>query len=242
MSRSPLPRRAARAGGLIALFALLALLPALLARPVQAQAAQVQHWGTFAVIAQINPNSTFNVTEQQELVFDSGTFRGSFRYIPTNRLTGITDVGVAEQDVGRYQADNTPIDLANGRLGPAHTFQVLHESGRDRIIWFYGTVQSPARKVMIITYKISGGLRFYTGGDQFWWNPFPTDRTGRIEQGRFNVQFPGTVNLSDPAARSAVYPDGSGTIQISPQQAVFTAKSPLGRRRTWKRGCSGRTG
>ena len=86
MSRSPLPRRAARAGGLIALFALLALLPALLARPVQAQAAQVQHWGAFAVTAQVNPNSTFNVTEQQELVFDSGTFRGSFRYIPTNRL------------------------------------------------------------------------------------------------------------------------------------------------------------
>ena len=227
-TRASVPARSGAriAGALLVLLAL--LLPVGLTPPAYA-ADQHQYWDNDEVTVQIHPDSTFDVTERQGFVFDSGTFHGSYRDIETNRLTGITNVSVSEEGVGAYRPDNTKIDIENGDYGPPQTFQVLNESGHKRIIWFYGTLQSPAKKTMVIKYTVTGGLRFYPGGDQFYWSPFMPDRNGIIEHATITVQVPPNIDLTtDPARKWAVYPADAGTVQVSPHQAVFTANGVLG--------------
>ncbi|HEX6607569.1 MAG TPA: DUF2207 domain-containing protein, partial [Chloroflexia bacterium] len=196
--------------------------------PVARAADQNQYWDNDEVTVQIHEDSTFDVTERQGFVFDSGTFHGSYRDIETNRLTGITNVSVSEDGVGAYQTDNTPIDLKAGKYGPPRTFQVLDQSGSKRIIWFYGTLDAPAHKTMVIKYTVSGGLRFYPDGDQFYWSPFMPNRTAVIERASITVQVPPNIDLTTgPARQWAVYPANAATVQVSPQQAVFTVKGAL---------------
>src|SRR5689334_4157489 len=140
-----------------------------------------------------------------------------------------TNVNDSKDGVGAYRADNTPIDLNQGKLGPPRTFQVLDQGGSQRIIWFYsGAVNAPARKTMVIKYTVTGGLRYYTGGDQLWWDPFlPNRSAGRINQARLTVQVPSNIDLTAAGANAVTFPAGAGRVQVSPQQAVFTASSPL---------------
>src|SRR5436305_6530563 len=124
--------------------------------PASAQAAQVQNWDSDTVAVTIQQDGSFTVSERQVFTFEQGTFHGSFRDIDTSRLSGISNVGVAEEGVGPYQNNNSPIDLPRGIYGPAQTFQVLSGDQQVRIIWFYGTLRAPASKTMVITYTVQG--------------------------------------------------------------------------------------
>src|SRR5215218_3199264 len=135
-SRQFAPGRRAARGLMLALLALVLLLPLAFAPGAAAQTSQEQHWDRVDVTIQINPDSTFDVTEQQEFVFDQGTFNGSYRDIDPSRMTGISDVSVTEEGFGPYRPDNSPIDLSNGKFGPPHTFQMIDNDGKRRIIWF----------------------------------------------------------------------------------------------------------
>src|SRR4051812_13001315 len=165
---------------LLALAVLLA--PGLLPAPAAAQSAeQVQYWDNDEITIAIQPDGTFDVTERLGYVFQSGTFNGSFRDIDPSRLTGISNVSVSEDGVGAYRQDNTPLDLPEGKFGPPRTYQVIDNNGQRRIIWFYGRLNAPARKTMVVKYRVSGGLRFYPDVDQLRWDALMPKRTGRIE-------------------------------------------------------------
>ncbi|HMA35219.1 MAG TPA: DUF2207 domain-containing protein, partial [Chloroflexia bacterium] len=225
------PRRASYAArarsGLIVCIAAALLTPILWTPGAAAQATQVQHWAGDDVTIQVHPDSTFDVTERQLFVFDQGTFHGSYRDIETRRLTGLSNVSVTEEGAGPYRLDNTSYDLDKGRYAPPQTFQVTNMGKQQRIIWFYGVLQAPARKTMIIHYTVSGGLRFYDPGDQLRWTAFIPNRTANIDRGQVTVQLPPAINLQGPGVQATVDPAGSGTAQLTPQQAVFTFPGPL---------------
>jgi uncharacterized membrane protein YgcG len=130
------------------------------------------YWQRYDVDITVQTNGDFRVVETQELVFTSGTFRYGERDIEMTRLSGIGDVTVAEEGGPQY---------ALSASGEPYTYNVWEEGGYTKIRYNFPPT-SDARRTIIISYTVSGALRYYPdkGVDQLDWkaipggNPFPT--------------------------------------------------------------------
>ena len=122
--RRPAPGRRALSGLLLGLLALLLLAP-LGVTPRAYAADQVQDWDSDNVTVQINPDSTFDVTEQQGFNFRQGTFHGSYRDIDSGRLTGISAQRGAH-------SNNLVSCHADSGSGPAEEHSLITVTTRHR--------------------------------------------------------------------------------------------------------------
>src|SRR5437870_4265493 len=73
----------------LAMMAALLLAPALLSPAARAQEANVQNWDHDAVTVSVHADSTFDVSERQEFVFEKGVFHGSWRDVFTTKMTDL---------------------------------------------------------------------------------------------------------------------------------------------------------
>jgi hypothetical protein len=207
----------------------IAILGAVVARPAAAQTTQQYHWDRDDVTITLQPDSTFVVEERQQIVFDQGTFHGSWRDIETAHMTSLTGVSVQEEGGAPYAENNAAFDLSAGQFLPPQTFQVVRQSGQRRIIWFYGDLQAPARKIIILRYTVHGGVRFYPGGDVLDWSPFmpsTTDRSQPIDHASLRVQFADARALTRTEVQTKIA-QGSGKAALDGSAVVFTADGPL---------------
>lgn len=139
------------------------------AAPSLAQESKQLYWQRWDADVAINTDGSFAVTETQEIVFTSGSFRFGTRNIKTDRLRDITAVQVT--------ADGQALRRASSGE-TAGTFVVSSNASGDFVIkWFFPASVSDSRHVYVLKYVVNGALRYYDGGDQFWWSIVGPERS-----------------------------------------------------------------
>jgi hypothetical protein len=220
---SPRPRRSPAAWlWLLAalLFATVLVPPALAASAPAAQTALAPpYWQTFEVRIDVQQNGDFLVAEDQVVVFGSRSNRAGFREIPLDRVEQITDVRVSDgtreyRQVRPAAVDETPYTYAVGRS----------DDGYLRIEWYFPPTANASRQ-FIVSYRVVGGLRYYPGGDQLWWNAIYQEHPLPIETARVLVNFP--ADLPPDQVITAAYPErllSPGRL-VDPRTVQFDARN-----------------
>jgi uncharacterized membrane protein len=152
---------------------------------VQAQG-KTLYWDRWDVDITIHPDGTFRVVEQQTIEFTSGTFQFGTRGIETSRLEGISAVEVSEGD--RIFHESTTRE--------PWTFTTYMEGSEFKIQWFFPPT-SDSRHTYTIAYTVSGGLRYYTEGDQLWWKAVVSDRAFPVHASRVTVHVPEPAEIQN---------------------------------------------
>jgi hypothetical protein len=137
----------------------------------------------------------FDVIEAYELEILQGSFSFGTASIPSERLTGISNVRV-------FYNDHALTAGCNGNPG---TFCFTHKSGGTFDIRYNFTSSARAgNKVRVrLHYTVTGALRSYPGGDQLWWVAIPEDLPFPVVDSRVTVKLP--VDKTPSAGTS--YPD-----------------------------------
>ena len=179
------------------------------AAPWRAEAQdQTLYWDRFDVDITVNQDGTFDVVETQAITFTSGTFRRGFRSIDGSKLTGITDIGVADGS-GAYEASTSQ---APG------TFDV-EQQGQNTVINWYFDPTSDATRTFTISYRVDGGLRYYEGGDQVWWQAVYGDRQFPVNNSVVTIHLPAQAAIQNLDN----YFTPADIAKIDDQTAQFTA-------------------
>lgn len=161
-------------------------------------------WERLDVEITVLPNGDFLVQETQVILFTSGTFTFGYRAIPADRLDSISDVEVWE--------DGQPCRVS-----------VTQEEKEYRIRWEMAAPRSNSRHTYVVRYRVHGGLRYYSGGDQLWWKAVFPDRTFPVLESTVTVHLPeGAVAEKAAADFAQATVSGLGTDTV-----VFTAQEVL---------------
>lgn len=138
-------------------------------------------WNRYDVSLDVQPNGDLLVTETQALDF-SGTFKHAFRDISLDRTTGITDVQVGEPGTPYRPGSTTP----NG-------FTVTNtDSNSVRVDWYFPTTTN-GQRTFVLSYRAHGAIRFYSGGDQLYWQAIYADRVGSVRAATITAHLPSDV-------------------------------------------------
>ena len=159
------------------------------AAPSLAQESKQLYWQRWDADVAINTDGSFAVTETQEIVFTSGSFRFGTRNIKTDRLRDITAVQVT--------ADGQALRRASSGE-TAGTFVVSSNASGDFVIkWFFPASVSDSRHVYVLKYVVDGALRYYDGGDQFWWSIVGPERSFPVRSSTVTVRVPAPATVSN---------------------------------------------
>ncbi len=159
------------AGSRLALIWLLIIL-LLAVAPVALAQDKTLYWQRYDVDIAVMQSGDFRVTETQELVFTSGTFRFGQREILVNRFSDIRDITVSEEGGPEYQYSESDAP---------YTYRYYQDGSYVKVRYNFPP-STDTRRTIVIDYTIVGGLRYYPddGVDQLFWkaipsgNPFPT--------------------------------------------------------------------
>ncbi|MEA3377231.1 MAG: DUF2207 domain-containing protein, partial [Chloroflexota bacterium] len=172
---------------------------------------QTLHWERFDVNIEVLENGDFRVEEVQEIAFTSGSFHFGYRNIPMDRLEGITDVEVWE---GERQYEP-------GR-GGSYTYQTSVEDGDFRIRWEFPYTSNTSH-TFILRYTVTGGLRYYDGGDQLYWKAVYADRDFPVYNSTVTVDLPRGATADPVAAydtKASISGRGTGTVAFTAQERI----------------------
>ncbi|MXX24259.1 MAG: DUF2207 domain-containing protein [Caldilineaceae bacterium SB0668_bin_21] len=163
---------------------LLSLLLILQAHPASAQGKSLL-WERFDVDIIIRKNSTFEVTEHQTIRFTRGTFTYGYRDIPIKNLTSLDGWTLTDASGNSYR-------YASFGKEP-YTFTVTKKASRYIINWYFPPISNRS-ETFSLGYTVRGGLRYYEGGDQLWWQAIYGDRSYPVQAGRVNVVAPAAIH------------------------------------------------
>jgi uncharacterized membrane protein YgcG len=172
-------------------------------------------WERYDVNLAVQANSDILVEEVQEIAFTSGTFRFGFAAIPLDRVENISDISVAELANGttrRYTPNSS------GEYG----FTTAVNEGNLEITWYFPPTANRTH-TYVLSYRVSGGLRIYEGGDQVWWKAIPPDHNFPIRAATVMVSLPQTFRKNELVVESYGAPV-SGASYTDRGSVVFTAK------------------
>ena len=159
------------------------------AAPSLAQESKQLYWQRWDAEITIDADGSFKVIETQEIVFTSGSFRFGTRNIKTDRLRDITGVQVT--------ADGQALRRASSGE-TAGTFVVTSDGSGDFIVkWFFPRSVSDSRHVYVLSYTVDGALRYYDGGDQFWWSVVGPERSFPVRSSTVTVRVPAPATVSN---------------------------------------------
>ncbi|MCY3993249.1 MAG: DUF2207 domain-containing protein [Caldilineaceae bacterium] len=185
---------------------LLGVLLILHAHPASAQEKSLL-WERFDVDVIIRRDGTFEVTEHQTIRFTRGTFTFGFRAIPTRYIDSIDNWTLTDGSGNRYR-------LANGGKEP-FTFTVADKGPRYVVYWYFPPTANQS-ETYTLAYTVHGGLRYYEGGDQLWWQAIYGDRSFPVQAGRVNVVAPAAIHeWAAYSNNGAVWEDARGTASAS---------------------------
>ena len=161
--------------------------------PASAQATRSVSWERFDVAIELLPDSTLRIVQTETIRFD-GTFQRAFREIPLDRVSSITEVQVGEGGQPYRAGYNQP-----------GTFAVTRSDNALRIDWWFPPTTN-ATRTFELSYRVSGAIRVYAGGDQLYWVAVPADRPGQVEASDVGVRLPEAV--PDDQLKSEAYLGG----------------------------------
>ncbi|MCC7206153.1 MAG: DUF2207 domain-containing protein, partial [Anaerolineae bacterium] len=158
----------------------------------------------------------FHVRETHVLVAAGRSFNGGDRQIPLGRLTGITNIAVAEG--GR------PYQVVNRSTAGCRDLGIACLSINDRneqVIYynFFQQAQRGQERTVTIDYDVSGALRSYPGGDQLFWVALVADRPAEILASQITVTMPAGLAIDQFTS----YPDNWN---VTRADNVLTFTSP----------------
>ncbi len=142
-------------------------------------------WERIDVDLTINPDGTVDVEERWRITFEGGPFRYGYRRIETRYLTDITNIRVLDEE-GPYRP---------GTEKAPRTFVLESSSQELTIRWFFEPLSDTTR-TFILRYRVHGALRFYEGGEQFWWKAVFPDRDAPVYASTVTVRAPGPIRAA----------------------------------------------
>lgn len=148
------------------------------------------HWDRYDVTIDVNPDGSYQVTEDQDISFDQGYFSEGFAVIPLGRVEEIRNVQLAE--------DGQPYTRAStgGEIG---TFTVSQFGGELEILWWFTPAMGPETRNFTISYHVTGNLRVYDDPpvNQVWWRAIDEDFSADIRSSTITINLPAVVAPAD---------------------------------------------
>ena len=132
----------------------------------------------------IQRDGTFDVAEHQTILFTRGAFTFGFREIAKDKLSSLSDWSLTDDSGNRYT-------LVKGSREP-YSFTVT-DQGSNYVIYWYFPPTANRSETYTLSYTVHGGLRYYEGGDQLWWQAIYDDRSFPVRAGRVNVTAPAAI-------------------------------------------------
>lgn len=132
----------------------------------------------------VREDGTLRVTETNVIQFTEGTFTFGYRDIDQDRLTGISEIEVLDEQ------------------GESLRFEtVITEKNRYRVKYYFAMPASDERRTIRLSYTVEGALRYYEGGDQLYWAAVFGERGGfAVQKSRVTVRLPVEANADLTAA------------------------------------------
>lgn len=143
----------------------------------------IDHWLRYDVTLKLQPNSGLAVEEIHEVALVSGatTFQ---RVIPTHKLETISNIQIFQRDSKggqrTYQPANTKAD---------YTFEIIAESNQQTI-QLYFPPNNVSSTLFLISYSVTGALRFYDTGDRLDWQPLGKNAPASIARSTTVINLP----------------------------------------------------
>lgn len=162
-----------------------AILLALAVVPAAGQS-KTLYWERFDVDITVNLDGTLDVVETQTIVFTSGQFTAGYRSIDGGLTTGISDIAVA---------DETGFYALNASALPG-TFTVNRQGSQTVIDWYFEPAEDETR-TFTLSYRVSGGLRYYAEGDQVWWKAVYADRPFPVNYSIVTIRVPAPATIQN---------------------------------------------
>ena len=193
-------------------WAVLALmLLVLVAVPVSAQS-KALYWDRFDVNINVNKDGTFDVAENQNIVFTNGSFTFGYRSIDTHLTEGITDIRVRDK-TREYVENNSELP---------GTFHVTSEGTRRVVRWFFEPAQDESR-TFVVSYRVHGGLRYYKTGDQVWWVAVYPERSFPVNKSVVTIHVPAPARIDNFDS----YYTPADMVQVDEQTVQLTARKRI---------------
>lgn len=161
--------------------------------------------------------NTFFVTENYRLRFN-GLFRFGTAVIPGERLSSIDSVAVTQN--GR------PLTASCG--GGPGSFCFTRAGTDYEIVYNFAAPISNGDAEFALSYRVTGALRVYEGGDQLWWTAIPEDKFGfSVQVATVTVELP-TGFAPREGVDSVVTYGASSDVRVSGTRITATATQGVG--------------
>ncbi len=168
--------------------------------PVSAQSGKSFHWTHYDYAVDILDNGDMLFEVTMGFSFDSGSFSQGYYSFDLDRVDDVRDVQVFEGAQAYTQVGSERVGGYKVTMGDV-----------VEVLWWFPPTEN-AERTFTLTYRVVGGLRVYEGGDQFYWNFYAGDRSGRIDSGIITVRLPQDVALE--SIQAAVDPADVPLVQI----------------------------
>jgi len=170
-----------------------------------AQAAVPFYWESINVDLDVQPNGDMWVTETQKYVFESDYSNQRYRYIRLDKVDGIQDVSVQE--------NNQTLDST-----------VITENNQLKIQWSH-PLTPPETHTFVLKYRVIGGLHVDESTTQVFWRAIFVDRSAPVKTAKVTVHLPEALAGSVTSFKSFDAP--ANARQVDAQTFEFIAQQEL---------------
>jgi len=170
-----------------------------------AQAAVPFYWESINVDLDVQSNGDMLVTETQKYVFESDYSNQRYRYIRLDKVDGIQDVSVQE--------NNQVLEST-----------VTTEDNQLKIQWSH-PLQAPEAHTFVLKYRVIGGLQVEGSSTQVFWRAVFVDRSAPVKTAKVTVHLPEALAGLVTSFQSFDAP--ATARQVDPRTFEFTAQQEL---------------
>ena len=170
-----------------------------------AQAAVPFYWESINVDLDVQTNGDMLVTETQKYVFESDYSNQRYRYIRLDKVDGIQDVSVQE--------NNQVLEST-----------VTTEDNQLKIQWSH-PLQAPEAHTFVLKYRVIGGLQVEGSSTQVFWRAVFVDRSAPVKTAKVTVHLPEALAGLVTSFQSFDAP--ANARQVDPRTFEFTAQQEL---------------
>ena len=170
-----------------------------------AQAAVPFYWDSINVDLDVQPNGDMLVAETQKYVFESDYSNQRYRYIRLDKVDGIQNVSVQE--------NNQILDST-----------VTTEDNQVKIQWSH-PLKAPETPTFVLKYRVVGGLHVDESTTQVFWRAIFVDRSAPVKTAKVTVHLPEVLAGSVTSFKSFDAP--ANARQVDAQTFEFIAQQEL---------------
>ena len=172
---------------------------AVIVGPHEVSAAKTVTWERYDATLDLRQDGTYHITEEQQILFEGGTFSGGFASIPLDRVDDIGNIELSEID-GQGVAAYEFVPWNDFEEAP-RTYSYRETGSEIEIGWGFPVTEDAAR-TFVLEYDVAGSLRVYgTEPDirqQIWWTAVSKDVTdiALVEEASVTINLPRAIDTS----------------------------------------------